>query len=150
FLRLLKKITGDIQEFISGLNYDTLRTGRSISGVKFTWDLEKKIKNNDNLEEISIIKDTKEKKTNKKLEKTLEYLENERNINSQILTENTGVDGIYNLFENLSDDIKNGIIKKAKEFYQAVIKAEKLNPTQLRAFELSKKSIILKIMRGEI
>ncbi|MGL5903495.1 MAG: replication initiation protein, partial [Cetobacterium sp.] len=57
FLRLLKKITGDIQEFISGLNYDTLRTGRSISGVKFTWDLEKKIKNNDNLEEISIIKD---------------------------------------------------------------------------------------------
>ncbi|MGL5230953.1 MAG: replication initiation protein [Cetobacterium sp.] len=150
FLRLLKKITGDIQEFISGLNYDTLRTGRSISGVKFTWDLEKKIKNNDNLEEISIIKDTKEKKTNKKLEKTLEYLENERNINSQILTENSGVDGIYNLFENLSDDIKNGIIKKAKEFYQAEIKAEKLNPTQLRAFELSKKSIILKIMRGEI
>ncbi|MCX3068367.1 replication initiation protein [Cetobacterium somerae] len=150
FLRLLKKITGDIQEFIPGLNYDTLRSGRSISNIKFTWNLEKKIKSNEHIEKITIIKENNKKNINKKLEKTLEYLETERNINSQILSENTEVEGLYNLFENLSDEIKKSVIERAKEFYQAEIKVEKLNQTQLRAFELSKKSIILKIMRGEI
>ena len=66
------------------------------------------------------------------------------------MSENTEVEGLYNLFENLSDEIKKSVIERAKEFYQAEIKVEKLNQTQLRAFELSKKSIILKIMRGEI
>lgn len=151
FLRLLKKITGDIQEFIPGLSYDTLRNGRSISNIKFTWDLEKKIKSNEHIEEIApVIEEKKKENVNKKLEKTLEYLENERSVNSQILTGNSEADGLYNLFENLSEDLKNGILERAKEYYQKEIKVEKLNKTQLRGFELSKKSIILKIMRGEI
>lgn len=150
FLRLLKKITLDIQVFVPGLSYDTMRNGRSISNIKFTWDLEKKVKVNEHIEEITVVKEPKKKKINKKIEKTLEYLENERNINSQILSENTETDGLYNLFENLSGDIKKGITERAKEFYKAEIKVKKLSPTELRAFEFSKKSIILKIMRGEI
>lgn len=148
FLRLLKKITLDIQVFVPGLSYDTLRSGRSISNIKFTWDLEKKVKNNEEIEEIVPIKEKRIK--NKKIEKTLEYLEKERTVNSQILHENTEADSLYNIFENLSDDMKNNIIERAKEFYKNQVKVKKLDLTNLRAFELSKKSIILKIMRGEI
>ncbi|MDX8337402.1 replication initiation protein [Candidatus Cetobacterium colombiensis] len=150
FLRLLKKITGDIGEFIPGLSYDTLRNGRSISNIKFSWDLEKKIKNNDHIEEIMPTKENEKKSINKKLEKTLKYLENERNINLKTINENSELDRLYNLFENFSNDIKNDILKKAKEFYQKEIEVENMNETQLRAFELSKKSIILKVMKGEI
>ncbi|MEG0236053.1 MAG: replication initiation protein [Cetobacterium sp.] len=150
FLRLLKKITGDIGEFIPGLSYDTLRNGRSISNIKFSWDLEKKIKNNDHIEEIMPTKENEKKSINKKLEKTLKYLENERNINLKTINENFELDRLYNLFENFSNDIKNDILKKAKEFYQKEIEVENMNETQLRAFELSKKSIILKVMKGEI
>lgn len=150
FLRLLKKITGDIGEFIPGLSYDTLRNGRSISNIKFSWNLEKKIKNNDHIEEIMPTKENEKKSINKKLEKTLKYLENERNINLKTINENFELDRLHNLFENFSNDIKNDILKKAKEFYQKEIEVENLNETQLRAFELSKKSIILKVMKGEI
>lgn len=151
FLRLLKKITLDIQAFVPELSYDTLRNGRSISNIKFTWDLEKKVKTNEYIEEIILVKETKNKKiTNKKIEKTSEYLENERTINYEILNNTLEVDSLYNVFETLSEEIKNDILEKAKTYYKTEIKTDKLNQTQLRAFELSKKSIILKIMRGEI
>lgn len=57
---------------------------------------------------------------------------------------------IYEMFENMPLDIQNSILEKAKYFYLKELKMEKLNKDYEKFFEASKKSLIIKILKGEI
>lgn len=154
FLRLLKKIVKDIKTYISGLDYSTIRTGRKISHVKFSWDLENRVKNinKTSKEKENTINENgvEQKIKNKRIKNTLEFLEQERAKKNDIETSNDEDEKLYSTFERMSNTIKIEIEQKAISYYRTEIGTDNLNASQIKTFELSKKAIILKIMKGEI
>lgn len=136
FFRMLKKSLNEVEQFIPGLTYESIKTGRNITDVKFLW--------NNTPEKESIKKETsKINKTNKLLEKNKKIKDND---DEQIKLHNN----LYEEFLKKDNDYKEKINKKAVELFLKETKYEKMNDMLERAFNMSKKSLIIKILKGEV